>query len=271
MAGIPGPGYLKLTAIDVSYRIDGQGPALYLVHGIGSRKTTWDELIDGLKDQFTCVSYDLRGHGDSPQPPTPYTLDDLVGDLEQLRQKLGHEKIHVAGHSLGGMIGPAYALAYPEHTLSVSLLSTAAGRTGEDRARLNAVGAAMEQDGISETLPTFVARWFTDDFIEAHPDRIETRLQQVTDTAADVFLSVFWIYATTEMAPWLARVNCPCLVLTGEFDGGCNPRLNRFIHEQLPVSELVILPGLKHSLMIEASDQVLPFLRNFLLKRDQHC
>lgn len=256
-----------MTAVDVSYRISGQGPALYLVHGIGSRKTTWDELIDGLDDRFTCVSYDLRGHGDSPQPPTPYTLEDLVEDLEALRRKLGHERIHIAGHSLGGMIGPAYALAYPEHCLSVSLLSTAAGRTDEDLARLKAVGEAMEQNGIAETLETFVARWFTDAFVESRPDMINARLQQVIDTPADVFLSVFWIYATTEMAPWLHRFDCPCLVLTGELDGGCNPRLNRFIHDQLQDSRLVILPGLKHSLMIEASDQVLPHLRNFLLER----
>ena len=91
-------------------------------------------------------------------------------------------------------------------------------------------------------------------------------MQQVRDTPADVFLSVFWIYATTEMSPWLHEVSRPCLVLTGEFDGGCNPRLNRFMHEQLPDSRLVILDGLKHSLMIEASDQVLPHLRDFLMQ-----
>jgi len=256
-----------MAAVDVSYRIEGQGPALYLVHGIGARKTTWDALIDGLKDQFTCVSYDLRGHGDSPVPPTPYTLDDLVDDLEALRQKLGHDRIHVAGHSLGGMIGPAYARAHPEHTLSVGLLSTAAGRSEDDRAKLQAVGDAMEQNGIAETLGTFVARWFTDAFMAAHPDQIEARLQQVNDTPADVFLSVFWIYATTEMAPWLHEIHCPCLVLTGEFDGGCNPRLNEFIHGELPDSQLIILEGLKHALMIEASDRVLPYLREFLLEQ----
>jgi len=254
-----------MAAVDVSYRIEGQGPALYLVHGIGARKTTWDKLIVGLKDQFTCVSYDLRGHGESPVPPTPYTLDDLVDDLEALRQKLGHEKIHVAGHSLGGMIGPAYARVYPEHTLSVGLLSTAAGRSEDDRAKLKAVGDAMEQNGIVETLGTFVARWFTDAFIEAYPELIEARLKQVKETPADAFLSVFWIYATTEMAPWLHEVKCPCLVLTGELDGGCNPRLNQFIDSELPNSRLVILEGLKHALMIEASEQVLPHLQEFLL------
>jgi pimeloyl-ACP methyl ester carboxylesterase len=238
-----------------------------MVHGIGSRKSTWDELVDGLKQHFTCVSYDLRGHGESPIPPTPYHLDDLVDDLEALRLKLGHEKIHVIGHSLGGMIGPAYARAYPEHTLSVGLLSTAAGRSADDRAKLKAVGDAMEQNGVIETLATFVARWFTDAFIADHPERIEARLQQVRDTPEDVFLSVFWIYATTEMAPWLNEVKHPCLVLTGEFDAGCNPRLNQLIDDELPDSRLVILEGFKHSLLMEASEQLLPHIKAFLLEQ----
>ncbi len=256
-----------MPAVEVSYKVIGQGPALVLVHGIGARQTTWDELVDGLKDSFTCVTYDLRGHGQSPVAATPYTLEDMVSDLEALRQKLGHEAIHVAGHSLGGMIGPAYARAYPQHTLSVGLLSTAAGRSEDDLARLKAVGDAMEQQGIVETLGTFVARWFTDAFMDAHPELVEARLQQVRDTPDDVFLSVFQIYATTEMAPWLHEITCPCLVLTGEFDGACNPRLNQFIHDQLSDSRLVILEDLKHALMIEASDRVLPHLRDFLLEQ----
>ena len=255
-----------MSAVDVSYRVSGRGPALYLVHGIGARKTTWDELILGLQDEFTCVSYDLRGHGESPVLPTPYTLDDLVEDLEALRQKLGHQQIHITGHSLGGMIGPAYARKYPQHVLSVGLLSTAAGRTDDDRAKLKAVGEMMEQNGIAKSLPTFVSRWFTDTFLDAHPDRVKARLQQVNDTPGDVFLSVFWIYATTEMGPWLHEINCPCLVLTGELDGGCNPRLNQFIHEQLPNSRLVIIEGIKHSLLIEATHLVLPHIRDFLLQ-----
>jgi 3-oxoadipate enol-lactonase len=257
-----------MAAVEVSYRISGEGPPLYLVHGIGARKTTWDELIAGLQDRFTCVSYDLRGHGESPVAPTPYTLDDLVDDLEALRAKLGHEQIHVAGHSLGGMIGPAYARAFPERVLSVGLLSTAAGRTEEDLAKLKTVGETMERQGIAESLPTFVSRWFTDGFIEAHPDLIEARLQQVIDTPAEVFLNVFWIYATTEMGPWLHEIECPCLVLTGELDGGCNPRLNRFIHERLPDSRLVIIEGIKHSLLMEASHLALPHIREFLLRQE---
>jgi 3-oxoadipate enol-lactonase len=234
------------------------------VHGIGSRKTTWDGLVPELEKHFTCVRYDLRGHGESPIPQTPYSLDQLVEDLEALRAKLGHSKIHVVGHSLGGMIGPAYAKTHPDKTLSVGLLSTAAGRTEEDRSKLQGVYQAMLDKGIIPILSTLIERWYTDDFIEKRPDLIEARLQQVRDTPDGVFLSVFDIYATTEMAPWLHEINCPCLVLTGELDGGCNPRLNKFIHSQLPNSELVILDGIKHSILVETPDRVLLRLKQFL-------
>lgn len=254
-----------MSAIEVSYHVEGNGPAVYMVHGIGSRKTTWDSMIDELKDKFTCVSYDLRGHGKSPVPDTPYMLDDLVDDLEALRKKLGHQRIHVIGHSLGGMIGPAYAKAFPENILSVGLLSTAAGRNEDDRVKLRAVGDAMEKKGVMTIIKTLVARWYTDGFIEQHPDLIEMRIKQVEDTPPDVFLNVFWIYATTEMSPWLREISCPCLILTGELDGGCNPRLNEFMAAQLPNSQLVILDGLKHSILVEAPERVIPHVKKFLL------
>jgi len=257
-----------MSSVEVSYRIEGSGPPLYMVHGIGSRKTGWDALIVDLKDQFTCVSYDLRGHGDSPIPPTPYSLDELVEDLEALRSQLGHDRIHIIGHSLGGMIGPAYARAYPDRVLSLGLLSTAAGRTEDDRAKLEAVGEAMETKGIVPVLSTFVERWYTAEFIDNYPDKVEARLQQVKDTPTDVFLSVFWIYARTEMISWLHEIRCPCLVLTGENDGGCNPRLNQLIADELSDAKLVVLDRLKHAILIEGPKAVLLQLKPFLLQHN---
>ncbi len=256
-----------MSAIDVSYKVEGTGPALFMVHGIGARKTTWDPLIEALENDFTCISYDLRGHGESPITPTPFGLDELVEDLEALRAKLDIEKIHIIGHSLGGMIGPAYARAHPHRILSVGLLSTAAGRSDEDKTKLKAVGDAMNSKGVMPIIKTLVERWYTDEFIAARPDLIEMRIQQVEDTPSAVFLNVFSIYANTEMAPWLHEITCPCLVLTGELDGGCNPRLNLFIHELLPDSQLIILDGLKHSVLVEAPERVIPHVRSFLLNQ----
>ncbi|MEZ5880875.1 MAG: alpha/beta hydrolase [Nitratireductor sp.] len=231
---------------------------------IGSSHNGWDGVVAGLEDKFQCITYDLRGHGISPLPDGEFGLDQLVEDLEALREALGIERWHIAGHSLGGMIGPAYARRFPERTLSVALLSTAAGRTEEDSAKVQGVVAAMEQRGIGEVLGTLADRWYTDDFLAKNPEMVEARMRQVTGMSAEVFLNVFHIYAETEMAPWLHEVEAPCLVMTGEFDGGCNPRLNRFIDEQLRDSRLVILEGLKHSILAEAPERVAHELRRFL-------
>ena len=121
-----------MNAVECDYEVTGSGPAVFLVHGIGARKSAWDGVKSQLEKDFSCISYDLRGHGSSPKGELPYSLETLVCDLEALRKKLDIDKIHIVGHSLGGMIGPAYARAFPRRTLSVALLSTAAFRTADD-------------------------------------------------------------------------------------------------------------------------------------------
>lgn len=253
-----------VDAIDCEYTVQGEGPPLFLIHGIGAARDTWRKALPLLTPHFTVITYDLRGHGASPMPKGEFGLEELVEDLERVRERTGFQRAHFAGHSLGGMIGPAYALKYPDRVQSLGLLSTAAFRTEDDSAKVWAVVRAMEEKGIPQVLGTLTDRWFTDAFIGAQADVVERRLAQVVGTDADVFLNVFRIYAGTEMAPWLHEVTAPSLVLTGENDGGCNPRLNRLIDDALPNSELVILPDLKHSLLLEAGDQVAEHLVRFI-------
>jgi 3-oxoadipate enol-lactonase len=190
-----------------------------------------------------------------------------VCSSDLLRRELHIEKAHFAGHSLGGMIGPAYARRYPHRVLSLGLYSTAAFRTEEDQAKVRGVVAAMRAKGIAPVLETLKDRWFTPQFAARSPQVIERRLQQVIDTDRDVFLSVFDIYAETEMAPWIGEIRHPSLVLTGENDGGCSPRLNRAIAAAMPMAELVILPVLRHAILLEAPEVVAPPVRDFLRRQ----
>jgi pimeloyl-ACP methyl ester carboxylesterase len=255
------------TPIESAYSVEGSGPPLILIHGIGASRHSWDGLIRELRSEFRCISYDLRGHGLSPRPAPPYTLDDLVEDLEALRRELNLERAHVAGHSLGGMIGPAYARRYPDRVLSLGLYSTAAFRSDDDAAKVRGVVAAMRAKGIAPVLETLKDRWFTPEFARRAPDVVRRRLQQVIDTDEAVFLSVFDIYAETEMAPWIGEIRHPSLVLTGENDGGCNPRLNRQIAAAMQHAELVILPQLRHAILLEAPAAVAPPVKEFLRRQ----
>ena len=251
-------------AVDCAYSVEGDGPPLILVHGIGAARDTWRFLLPHLTQHFTVVSYDLRGHGASPCPGLPFELDELVADLERVRDRVGFETCHIAGHSLGGMIGPAYARTFPDRVLSLGILSTAAFRPEDDSQKVWAGVHSMEEKGVPNVLETLIDRWYTDDFIAQHRDIVDRRLKQVVETDPEVFLNVFRIYAGTEMSPWLHEVTAPSLVLTGENDGGCNPRLNQQIHDALPNSELVILPDYKHSILLEAGDVVAQNMISFV-------
>ena len=255
-----------IKPIICDYSIEGKGHPLFLIHGIGAARDAWRFMIPKLSEHFTVISYDLRGHGISPKSSYEFDLNDLVLDLEHLRERLGFEKAIFVGHSLGGMIAPAYALKYPDHVEALGLLSTAAGRTTEDREKVLAVINTMKDQSISKILPTLIDRWFTDKFIKSSSDIIERRIQQVIKTDPVVFMNVFNIYANTEMSPWLHKIKAPTLVLTGENDGACNPRLNKHIANQMPNSKLIILSKYKHSLLLEAPEKVTENIINFFYK-----
>ena len=252
--------------IDCDYSIQGSGPALFLTHGIGAAKNAWRFMTPELSKYFTVVTYDLRGHGNSPVTNKNFTLDDLVLDLEKIREKTKIDKGHFMGHSLGGMIAPAYAKKFPNRVLSVGLLSTVAGRSEGDRISVLKIISEMEINGIEPTLQKLTTRWFTDEFISKNPNLVKNRLKQVIDTDPDVFLNVFKIYANTEMISWLKNLSVPCLLMTGENDAGCSPQHNKIMANEINNSKLVILEKYKHSFLIEApqevSKNIIEFIKN---------
>lgn len=122
----------------------------------------------------------------------------------------------------------------------------------------------LEIKGVRETLKNLTSRWFTEKFISENPDLVKKRLEQVINTDKEVFINVFKIYAETEMITWLKNIKKPCLLMTGENDGGCSPYHNNKMFNEMENSKLVIVPEVKHSFLIEAPDQVSKNLINFL-------
>ena len=251
--------------VDCNFSQSGEGPGLFLIHGIGAAQDAWRFIVPKLSENFTVITYDLRGHGKSTLTNKNFTLDDLVLDLEIIREKTKIEKGHFIGHSLGGMIAPAYAKKFPDKVTSLGLLSTVAARSLEDKNKVFNVIKKMETEGIPKTLLTLTNRWFTDYFIKNNSSIVDRRIKQVIDTNYEVFLNVFRIYAKTEMISWLKDINHPCLVMTGENDLGCSPIHNKKISSELINSKLVILPDVKHSILLEKPDEIANNILKFLL------
>lgn len=92
--------------MDIVFERRGAGSPLLLLHGIGHRLQAWEPVMDLLAAERDVIAVDLPGFGASPPlpPGTPYTLDTLVDELARFTDRLGLDRPHMAGNSLGGLI-----------------------------------------------------------------------------------------------------------------------------------------------------------------------
>ncbi|GAC1436485.1 MAG: hypothetical protein NVSMB51_07950 [Solirubrobacteraceae bacterium] len=108
----------------LAYRVAGSGPALVLVHGLIESSTTWRGLVRGLASSYTVIAPDLLGHGGSDAPRDgDYSPAGHAGRIRDLMNALGHERVSVVGHSLGGAIALSFAYQYPERVERLTLIS----------------------------------------------------------------------------------------------------------------------------------------------------
>src|SRR5215217_87085 len=105
------------VSVDVHAVVDGpeDGTPVVFSGSLGSDHRMWGPQVEPLVRQgFRVIRYDQRGHGASPVPDGPYSMDDLGGDLIALLDTLAIERAHVVGLSLGGMTGMWAAIHAPE-------------------------------------------------------------------------------------------------------------------------------------------------------------
>src|SRR4051794_36290078 len=119
---------LELHGQRVSYRVAGSGPALLLLHGIANSSETWARVAPLLSDRFTVIAPDLLGHGESAAPRGDYSLGAHASGARDVATSLGHDRVTVVGHSLGGGIAMQFAYQFPERTERLVLVSSGGAR-----------------------------------------------------------------------------------------------------------------------------------------------
>jgi pimeloyl-ACP methyl ester carboxylesterase len=230
---------------------------------VGSWSDDWLGVIDRFAHRFRILRYDLRSHGRSGSPPGDYTAGDFVDDLAFLLDHVGIEKTHLAGMSLGGLIAQAFTLAHPDRVDRLALISTVAGRTPEERERVIGRLDYIRTEPPANYFDASSTRWFTDEFRAENPELLASKKKITAAMNTDRYAACYRVLAESDFADELPTIKNRTLVMTGEFDQGSNPRMARLMHERIPDSELIILPHLRHSLLLEAPDIVGGILREF--------
>jgi pimeloyl-ACP methyl ester carboxylesterase len=147
------PHELDMHGHRVSYRTAGSGPPLLLLHGIANSSETWERVAPLLSERYTLIAPDLLGHGQSATPRGDYSLGAHASGARDVATALGHERVTVVGHSLGGGVAMQFAYQFPERTERLVLVSS--GGLGRD---VHLLLRAASLPGADLVLPALTSR-----------------------------------------------------------------------------------------------------------------
>lgn len=254
-----------IGAVTLNYRLAGKGTEpLVCIHGVGSSLEAWEPIVELLSDQYRILTLDLRGHGKSSLVRGFYDIDQMVAEVVGLASIVGFDQFNLVGFSLGGLIAQRLALTHPASIKRLMLLSTVTGRNDEERARVQARLLALQTGDRGAHYDASLSRWLTEDFQLKNPELIlKLRARNASNDPA-CYASAYRVLAESDYGDSLNQIDCPTLIVTGEEDSGSNPRMARFMHEQIAGSKLVIFPKLRHSILIEAPALVAKTLDEFM-------
>ncbi|HYB26540.1 MAG TPA: alpha/beta fold hydrolase [Solirubrobacteraceae bacterium] len=272
------PKSLSLHGRPMTYVEVGSGPVLLLIHGMGGTYRNWQEVIGPLARHHTVIAPDLPGHGDSAPGAGDYSIGALADSLRDLLITLGHERVTLVGHSLGGGIAMQLAYQFPEILdrlvlvssgglgPEVSLVLRAAALPGADlfigttagvAGRVGgAVGRGLAVVGLRPTIDVGeVARGYAsladgdrrDAFLSTLRSVITSRGQRV-DASDRLYLNS----------------GIPVLIIWGARDPIIPVRHGERAHEAIPGSRFEVFDGVGHLPQLEAPARFVAVLEGFL-------
>ena len=225
------------------YRLDGPhgAPPLVLCNSLGTTLEMWDAQAADLTAQFRLVRYDQRGHGRSPVPPGPYSIEDLGRDALGLLDDLGIERTSLCGLSIGGMVGMWLAAETPERIERLVLCSTAP--TLPPREQWLERAATVRADGVSAIADAAIDRWFT----PLAPDSLrETFRTMLVATPAEGYAGCCEALADLDLRDRLAAIEAPTLVVTGAGDPVAPPETGEQLAASISGARHVTVAGARH-------------------------
>ena len=220
------------------------GPAVLLGPSLGTTGALWRELAADLSRDHRVVSLDLRGHGGSPVPPGPYTVEGLAADVVATADALGLEQFAYVGLSIGGAVGQVLGLDHADRLTSLVLCCTAPvfgdAATWTDRA------AQVRRDGLEPLVEATTERWFTQAFRSAQPDRVAWVMEMFRATPTEGYAGCCEALARYDVTERLGQLSVPTRVVAGAEDPGTPPEVGRRIADAVPDADLVVLDDAAH-------------------------
>lgn len=290
-------GFVDANGILIYYKMFGKGQPLLIVHGgPGASHDYFLPYLLPLARNYRLVFIDERGSGRSQKLDnvSGYTVENMVEDVEAVRQSLNLGKISLLGHSYGGVLAQAYALKYQKNLSHLILCSTfhntrKMNEVFQEIKRkmepgLKARIEKMEKDGLfghgldyeknRYTSEYMIAAWGEGYFPYLYQNNPDPNYDPVANgvTSWDLYREMwgsngeFVIDGNLKSIDYtdrLSSINVPTLITVGDNDE-CDPSLSKEMKDIIPESKLVIFPKSGHMTFVDQPSLFISAINEFL-------
>jgi pimeloyl-ACP methyl ester carboxylesterase len=264
-------GRLPLEGCELAWDLEGSGPPVALIQGVGVAGSGWRPQVADLAAGHACLTFDHRGIGRSRPAGTPITVERLAADAWALIEAAGWESAHLVGHSLGGLVAIVAALADPSRVRSLSLLCTFSGgpAAAPPSARLlwwgmrSRLGTrAMRRRGF---LGLVLPPGPPEEPIEELAARIGELFGHDLADQPPIVADQLRAMRAADAGPRLGELaGIPTLVVSAEHDPIAPPRAGRGLAAGISGARLVEVAGASHGLPITHAARINALLREHL-------
>ena len=233
---------------------DTDSETVVLIGSLGSDRSMWNPQVGPLSAFAHVLAVDLRGHGASPVPPGPYSVDDLAEDVLALLDSLKVQRAHIVGLSLGGAVSQWIAIHRPERVRTLTLLCTSA-KFGEPAQWLDRA-ATVRAAGTASLAGAVLDRWFTPELAGRDTDLVDRHRRMIVDTSDEGYAACCEALSNWDSRADLGRISAPTLVIAGRQDPSTTPDDLRVIADGVAGSTFVILDPAAHLANVEQAGRV---------------
>ena len=237
---------------------------IVFIHGVGLDHQMWESQINNL-NEFSTITYDLLGHGKTPNNKDKLTLKDFSQQLIHILDYLKISQINLIGFSLGSLIALDFVSNYQNKINKLVLIGTTYKRSKKERSLvLDRYNQAKLNKPISKQA---LKRWFSDDYLEKNPKIYDLFMNTLTKQPEDHknFLKAYEMFANhIDDVTAVQRIDKRTLVMTGSEDSGSSPTMSKQLVKDLDNSNYIEIKNGKHLCSIECADDVNMNIRNFI-------
>ena len=241
-----------MTRLDHRLRGPEGAPVVVLSNSLGTTPELWERQLPALLERFRVLTYDHPGHGASPLPEQPCTVESLARGLLALLDELGVDRVSLCGVSLGGMVAMAIALDAPERVERLVLACTSAylgpPQGWAERARI------VRTEGMRAIADTVVGRWFTPELAQKEPETVARFHAMLVATPPEGYGRCCEAVGAWDARERISAIAAPVLVVAGAEDPATPPEHADLIATRVAGARLVVLARAAHLANVERAD-----------------